>query len=176
MSGVLFYTKREHAFATEMMTLNHLEDYIKNFYTQLGIANPLQLKMEEIAQRLNIGLFYWNEPSQALFANGRPFIFLNHLSLPSFQWQDFCHELGHVLWHAGDQMRLPTSFVEYQEFKANNFSLHAAVPTFMLNELDLPEVYDEAVRLIQKKFRVSASFAARRLNHYVNNHIHTSQY
>ena len=172
-------------FATEVITLNYLEDYIKNFYTHLSIDKillslylhrPSQLKMEDIARRLNIGLFYWNEPSQALFANGHSFIFLNLLSLPSFQWQDFCHELGHVLWHAGDQMRLPPSFVEYQEFKANNFSLHAAVPTFMLNELDLPEIYDEAVRLIQKKFRVSASFAARRLNHYVNNHIHISQY
>lgn len=159
-----------------MITLNYLEDYIMNLYKHLGINTPIQLKMEDIAQLLNIGLFYWNEPSQALFVNGHSFIFLNHLSLPSFQWQDFCHELGHVLWHAGDQMRLTPSFIQYQEFKANNFSLHAAVPTFMLQELNLPEVFDEAVRLIQKKFRVSASFAARRLNHYVNNHIHTSQY
>ncbi|WP_446738942.1 ImmA/IrrE family metallo-endopeptidase [Rummeliibacillus sp. BSL5] len=159
-----------------MKILNYLEDFIKNFYMHLGINNPIQLKMEDISRKLNIGLFNWNEPSQALFLNGHPYIFLNCHSPHNFQWQDFCHELGHILWHAGDQMRLPTSFVEYQEFKANNFSLHAAVPTFMLNELDLPEVYDEAVTLIQKKFRVSASFAARRLNHYVNNHIHTSQY
>ncbi|WP_158582340.1 ImmA/IrrE family metallo-endopeptidase [Rummeliibacillus sp. POC4] len=151
--------------------MTHLEDYIQHFYNQLDIHSPTQLNIDEIAQRLGISIFYWNEGSQALFINNSSFIFLNNMMLPNFKWQEFCHELGHVLLHAGDQIRLPYSFVEYQEFKANNFALHAAAPTFMIDELDLPNTYQEAVRLLQDTFHISLTFACKRLDHYINNHL-----
>lgn len=162
-------------FASEMNILTHLEDYIKHFYNQLDIQSPTQLNIEEIAQKLGISIFYWDEGSQALFIQNRSFIFLNHLLLHNFKWQEFCHELGHVLLHAGDQIRLPYSFIEYQEFKANNFALHAAAPTFMIDELDLPNTYQEAVRLLQDTFHISLTFACKRLDHYINNHVFASQ-
>ncbi|MGX9134005.1 ImmA/IrrE family metallo-endopeptidase [Rummeliibacillus sp. JY-2-4R] len=155
--------------------MTHLEDFIKQFYSQIGIENPEELNIQDIANRLCINVYYWNEQSQALVQRNQAFIFLNIEHSPSVQWQEFCHELGHVLLHAGDQMLLPYSFVEYQEFKANNFAYHAAVPTFMLNRLDLPDVYHEAVQLIKKEFHVSGAFAAKRLNHYINNHLYASQ-
>lgn len=154
-----------------MNILTHLEDYIQHFYNQLGIYFPTQLNEEEIAEKLDVSIYYWTENSQALFIKDRSFIFLNYLILPNFKWQEFCHELGHVLLHTGDQMRLPYSFVEYQEFKANNFALHAAAPTFMIDELDLPNTYQEAVRLLQDTFHISLTFACKRLDHYINNHL-----
>lgn len=162
-------------FVLEMNILTHLEDYIQHFYNQLGIYSPTQLTEEEIAQKLDIAIYYWTESSQALFIKDHSFIFLNHMLLPNFKWQEFCHELGHVLLHTGDQMQLPYSFVEYQEYKANNFALHAAAPTFMIDQLDLPNTYQEAVRLLQDTFHISLTFACKRLDHYINNHVFASQ-
>ncbi|MFJ8262684.1 ImmA/IrrE family metallo-endopeptidase [Rummeliibacillus sp. NPDC094406] len=155
--------------------MTHLEEYIRDFYSQLDIHFPTQLDKEDIANKLGITIFYWNEGSQALFIKNRSFIFLNHMMLQNFKWQEFCHELGHVLLHSGDQMYLPYSFVEYQEFKANNFALHAAAPTFMIDELDLPNTYQEAVSLLQDTFHISLTFACKRLDHYINNNEITSQ-
>lgn len=84
----------------------------------------------------------------------------------------FCHELAHILYHAGDQMKLPTEFIQYQEYKANNFALHAAIPTFMLLNMNLPNDYYQAVALLQKTFKVSLTFACKRLNHFLDNYVH----
>jgi len=158
-----------------VITLTHLEDYIGQFYHRLDIHSPTQLTIDNISQKLEISIFYWDEPSQALFLKNHSFIFLNQHLLPKFQWQEFCHELCHVLLHAGDQMHLPYSFIEYQEFKADNFALHAAAPTFMIKQLELPSSYQEAVQLLQNTFNLSFSFACKRLDHYIDNHLFTSQ-
>lgn len=151
--------------------MNHLEDYISNLYQTIGIRIPEELVCENLSSKLNIGLYYWDEKSQAATIHNKPFIFLNLHMLPNFRWQIFCHELCHILFHAGDQMQLPSSFVEYQERKANNFALHAAVPTFMLKEMELPDDYFAAVRVLQDTFSISLTFACKRLDHYINNHI-----
>ncbi len=156
--------------------MNYLEDNIKQLYSTLKIEKPEQLSIEYIALKLNILLFYWDEPSQALFNHGRAYIFLNRSLPPNMQWEEFCHELAHVMLHSGDQMRLPSSFIEYQEWKANNFALHAAIPTYMLLEMILPNNYYQAVVFLQKSFNVSLSFACRRLNHFLaNNPAYISQ-
>lgn len=151
--------------------MNYLEDYISNFYKSMDIHSPEQLNSNHIAHKKYISLYYWDDQSQAIMIHNKPFIFLEANMLQNFIWQTFCHELCHILLHSGDQMALPASFVEYQEWKANNFALHAAIPTFMLHELNLPADYFEAVRLIQETFHVSLSFACKRLDHYINNHI-----
>lgn len=156
--------------------MNYLEDNIKHLYSTLNIETPEELTMEYIALKLNILLFYWDEPSQALFNHGRAYIFLKRSLSPQIQWEEFCHELAHVILHVGDQMHLPKSFIEYQEMKANNFALHAAIPTFMLLELNLPNNYYQAITLLQKTFNVSLAFACKRLNHFLaNNPAYISQ-
>lgn len=150
--------------------MNYLEDSIMHLYSNLNIITPAQLAIENIADKLNIELMYWDEPSQAFSNDDMIFIFLNRSLVLS---EEFCHELGHILLHAGDQMHMDPLFIEYQEIKANNFALHAAVPTSMLMELNLPSNYFEAVKVIQDTFCVSSEFACRRLNHFINNHLHT---
>ncbi|WP_407951628.1 hypothetical protein [Planococcus sp. A6] len=36
------------------------------------------------------------------------------------------------MWHAGDQALMPLTMRDYQEWKAENFSQHLCLPTFML--------------------------------------------
>ncbi|HAU33157.1 MAG TPA: ImmA/IrrE family metallo-endopeptidase [Lysinibacillus sp.] len=154
-----------------MKNFSHLEDYIKDFYTKVEITTPALLDFRVIAKRVGIKVFCWPDSSQALFANGKPFIFLNKSCNKQQQWQEFCHELSHVLLHTGDQFFMSPLFREYQENKANNFMYHACIPTFMLDELGLNDCTPSTVIYLQKLFNVEYEFALKRLTQYLNNKI-----
>lgn len=130
---------------------------------KLSIFIPSQLDYQTVAQHLGIRVYLWEHKSQVLFFNEFSFIFLNEqLSEPQL-WQDFCHELGHVLLHTGNQQRMFPLFREYQEYKANNFMYHACVPSFMLDELEPTEL---TVENVQRLFNVEYQFAFKRLEQY----------
>lgn len=146
----------------------HTEDYIKKLYLELGITKPLDLKINVLAAHFDITVFYWPEDSRALFAKKKAFILINeHLSMIQKR-QDFFHEFSHVLTHAGSQRTLPKAFVDYQEYKANHFMYHAAVPSFMLDELEINDATEFTITLIQHQFNVDYDFACKRLTNYLN--------
>lgn len=153
-----------------MQHYSHLEDYIKKKYIQMEICSPTDLDFNRVAKHFNIKVFFWKQNSQALFLRKSAFIFLSEDLSPSQTWQDFIHELCHVLLHTGDQMQMTSLFREYQEYKATNFTYHACVPTFMLQQLELPRNTFEAARMIQETFNVEYDFAMTRLTQYINNH------
>ncbi|MFF3102602.1 ImmA/IrrE family metallo-endopeptidase [Viridibacillus arvi] len=146
---------------------SHLEEYVRIFYEKLNILQPVDINMLQIAKELHIQVFYWPNPSQSLYFSQSGYIFLNNQLSSQRHWQDFCHELCHVLFHRGDQMNLPSLFREYQEYKANNFSLHTAIPTFMLEQIKLPNDFYQAVLIIQDTFNVEGDFAKKRLEGYL---------
>lgn len=158
-----------------MKYYSHLEDYIKDFYTKIGITTPTLLDFRVIAKRIGIKVFYWPDSSQALFTKDKPFIFLNELLSKQQQWQEFGHELSHVLLHTGDQFYMSPLFREYQENKANNFMYHFCIPTFMLDELDLYHCTLSTVMQLQHLFNVEYEFALKRLTQYQNNRIMLNQ-
>ena len=147
---------------------SHLEDYIESFYLQMKIDDPTSLDMKAIARQLDIKLFYWEEKSQAIIYNNMSVIFIDNRISSEKQWQEFNHELCHVLIHTGDQLIMPPLFREYQEFKANNFMYHACVPTFMLEELNICDSTAVTISWIQKLFNVEHEFAKTRLENYLN--------
>lgn len=147
----------------------HTEDYIKTFYGKIGITKPQELKFQMIADLLSIHVFYWPDASQALFTGNKAFILLNEKLSPQQQWQDFCHELAHVLFHVGNQSKIPASFRAYQEAKANIFMFHAAIPTFMLDQLQIYNLDIVTVYEVQQLFNVEYEFALKRLQQYLNN-------
>lgn len=152
------------------MYYSHLEDFIKDFYMRMEMSTPSLLDFHIIAKNLGIKVFYWSDSSQALFANDKPFIFLNETLSQQQQWQEFSHELAHVLLHTGDQFYMSPLFREYQEHKANNFMYHACMPTFMLDELQLDDSTPQTVMKLQELFNVEYEFALKRLTQYLNNH------
>lgn len=147
----------------------HTEDYIKTFYFKMGISKPQELKFQTIAEQLGINVFYWSDTSQALFMGNKGFIFLNEQLSQQQQWQDFCHELAHVLLHSGHQGRMSPLFREYQENKANNFMYHACIPSFMLDELEQSDTSALTVQHVQQLFNVEYDFAVKRLEQYISN-------
>lgn len=148
---------------------NHTEEYIKLFYLKIGISKPQELQFQTISKRLGITTYYWPEQSQAFFTGNKSFIFLNEQLSQQQQWQDFCHELAHVLLHSGHQGCMSPLFREYQENKANNFMNHACIPSFMLDELEQSDANAFTVQHVQQLFNVEYDFVVKRLEQYISN-------
>ncbi|MCM3111643.1 ImmA/IrrE family metallo-endopeptidase [Lederbergia lenta] len=152
------------------MYYSNLEDFIEDTYQSMGIFTPNELNMSAIAGWLDIELEYWDEPSEAAENGGEFWILLNEDLNHKEQWQDFAHELCHVLQHEGYQQNLPNSFVLYQEVKADNFMYNFCVPTFMLQDYPIANYYniEDGIPIIAKDFNVTEKFAKKRLIQYKN--------
>lgn len=150
----------------------YTEDFIKEMYKKIGIEKPQQLGFQNIAGALGIKVYFWKNPSQALFIGSKVFIALNENLTKAQQWQEFCHELSHVLQqngHQGYRGKLPRCWIDYQENKANNFMYHACIPSFMLDTLKITDSTFPTIILLQKLFNVEYEFAVRRVRQYLNN-------
>lgn len=146
-------------------TYNLMEEYVEKMYNSIGIYWPHQLDMESIASRLGAMLIYLPYGSMTM----KNAILIDDRLTDCQKWQEFGHELCHIEWHDGNQRVLPSSYLEYQEWKADNFAYQACVPTFMLDRMDLPTSERKALWLIQETFHVELEFAEKRLQRYVNN-------
>lgn len=149
-------------------TYNNLEEYVMQLLHRIDIYHPHQLNVENVYSRLGLGVHYI--PQDAMFAFGN--IFLDSRQSEAQQWQDFGHEVCHALWHAGNQALIPLSMREYQEWKAENFAQHFCIPSFMLEQIELPKYEKEAVWLIVETFGVERQFAEKRLLQYMQNLIY----
>lgn len=125
----------------------------------MGMTAPLHIDMQLIAKELDIWIHFEDTHSMMLKRDGMYSIVLNQKKSPEEQWQDFAHELCHVLKHTGNHFHMNKLFRELQEFQANHFMYHFCVPTFMLLNMELPQRRSHAVILIAAAFRVTASFA-----------------
>ncbi|WP_064468238.1 ImmA/IrrE family metallo-endopeptidase [Lederbergia galactosidilytica] len=148
-----------------MLNYTLLEDFVKELYEDIGITTPKEIDMYTIARALKIKLKFWDETSEATENNGKFWIFLNEDLGPREQWQDFAHELCHVLQHEGYQLNMINDFIRYQEIKADNFMYNFCVPTFMLDEYEIANYYniEDGISIVAKDFNVTESFARKRL-------------
>lgn len=144
-------------------TYSHLEDFIQKTYHELNIYSPIQINIYTIADLLNIGLYPISTSSQALQFEGRHYIFLNNSLTTPERFEEFSHELGHILLHAGNQKAMSENYRVYQEWKASLFALHFCIPTFMLQNLS---VYDLNRFKVSEIFGVTVEFSDNRLNLY----------
>ncbi|MCG5104671.1 ImmA/IrrE family metallo-endopeptidase [Oceanobacillus alkalisoli] len=141
-----------------------LEDSVKYLYKDLGIYCPHQLDMMEIADYLGIKVYFLDISSRVY----KKEIIIDSRLSPEQQWEDFGHELCHLLLQYGNQiLHLNNLFLEYQERKANNFALHFCVPTFILLKYEIVNM-NEGIHFITKTFNVTERFAQKRLIHFRN--------
>lgn len=147
-------------------TYTHLEDNVNRLYTEMKILNPSEQSIDAISEKLGIEVCYKEISSRAIITQGTQIIILDKRLNKSIRWEKFCHEVGHILFHKGNQLMMPDSFRLYQEWKSNNFMYHFAVPTFMLRSVNIPVDPDQAIQFLTKTFKVTPSFAKHRLNLY----------
>lgn len=152
-----------------LYSFTHLEDFIRNVYSKLNITTPAQLHLNDIADDLNIGIFHLPSPSQALQFDGRYYIFLDSRLPHQNQFEEFGHELGHILLHTGNQQNMLVSYRHYQEWKADLFAFHFCMPTFMLLQLSNELLTSYKVSEI---FGVSERFAHIRLEQFWNKQLY----
>lgn len=139
----------------------HIEDYIYKLYKSIGINHPTELDMFSIARDLGAEIVY----------RRNTFVFDNEIVLIKGttwqEWIDFGHEICHYLRHGGSQLNMHPLFIELQEWQADNFAYHFCVPTFMLEEMNLPNDKKQASWLIHKTFNVDLKFAEIRLDKWL---------
>jgi len=143
--------------------LTPFEQWTEQLWRQAGIREISQLTIDEVSARLDVWVHYLSETSQALEYMGMRSILIDKRLSEREQWEDFLHELCHVLRHAGNQTLMPKSFCEGQEAEANRFTLYAAIPAFMLVDIKIPDRLDEAAAWMADRFGVTPRLALRRL-------------
>lgn len=141
-----------------------LEDWIRDFYYDIGIHYPHQLDMHEIIYRLGMSITYMDISSRFY----KKEVIIDERLSKEKQWEDFGHELCHYYRHYGNQMNMPEDFLQLQEFQARFFALHFCIPTFMLLNLRLPNVRGQAIDFIAETFKVTRMFAKKRLEVFEN--------
>ncbi|MCM3046699.1 ImmA/IrrE family metallo-endopeptidase [Bacillus altitudinis] len=146
-----------------MKGLSHLEEEVKKIYTKINMLTPEAIDMELMAASLKIWLHFERRPSFVFCVNGSYSMVIDKRLNKKQQWEDFGHELCHVIKHYGNQFDMHKLFRELQEYQANSFMYHFCVPSFMLQRLNLPSLQSEAIKLIGDTFNVTYSFAAARL-------------
>lgn len=144
-----------------------LEDWIKEFYFNIDVYFSDQLDLLDIADRL--GIFIHFEGFSSRVYNGE--IIIDCRLSREEQWQDFAHELCHLLRQDGNQLLLMRNpFLDIQEAKAENFALHFCVPTFMLLKYKIANYLNvqDGIPFVTKEFKVTKEFANKRLIHFRN--------
>ncbi|MEZ7173627.1 ImmA/IrrE family metallo-endopeptidase [Sporosarcina sp. OR05] len=147
-------------------TQNQMEKYVHDLLEDIDIKHPIQLNKFDISDRLGVYLHLYEGRSRGFEDEKEKYIFLNkNLTRPE-RFQDFAHELGHILLHAGDQRKMHPLLIQLQEGQANSFMYELCVPTFMLENLHLPMDKQLAIQHLTCAFNVTSNFAAKRLNRY----------
>lgn len=150
-----------------------VEKQVVELYTQHNILDINELAPQTIAERLGIFYTKYDGSSEALIYEGKQYILLNDQLSKTDEWFQFCHELGHLQMHCGNQslLRLQEAhhdFISYQEVKVNNFALHAAAPTHILDacEVYMMDIF-RACQFLREKCHLSEYNARRRFDKYM---------
>ncbi|MFC3799996.1 ImmA/IrrE family metallo-endopeptidase [Cohnella sp. GCM10012308] len=143
-----------------------LEQWIEALWLRAGIVKPDQLTIEEVSDRLDVWVHYMSQSSKALEWMGIRSVLIDLRLTAEQQWEDYLHELCHILRHAGNQTVMPRSFLEHQEAEAKRFVLYASMPFSMVKDMKLPPSRGEAVQLLAGKFGVTCELADVRLDQF----------
>lgn len=140
----------------------HMEQVISNHYKSNNFINPEDLDIIRIAESFEIDLRFDN--CRSCSDNEDKIIIINNREPLIKSRMIFFHELCHVLFHYGDQRKMPLLFKDAQENDAENFLLYAAMPFFMINRIQLPSSRIEMIQTLAATFRVPLTLAEKRLD------------
>lgn len=142
-----------------------IEAYVSNLYSSLHINNPEQLNISNISDLLNIQVKYHEKFSFSICEDG---LVVLKKAEPRIEWQNYGHEICHILRHVGNQMNMHQLFVDLQEYQSDYFAYHFCIPTFMLNQSELPNCLNAARSIVAETFNVTPEFAEKRLEMWKN--------
>lgn len=139
------------------------DETVKKLYASINVTLARQLCPMDISESLGIDLAFLPVSSMRINKS----IYIDSRLSTEGRWEQFGHELCHVLWHPDNQLHLTQSFIDMQERQANNFALFACIPTNMLMDMDMPNERRPAIHRMMQTFNVSRPFAERRLDLHI---------
>ncbi|MEC0131485.1 ImmA/IrrE family metallo-endopeptidase [Paenibacillus odorifer] len=134
-----------------------LEQWIEEQYRTNDVLMPQDLDIDRIAMIFGVEIVYYDNSSFS--DNEDKVIFIDRRHERTEQRKAFFHELCHVIRHSGDQRWMPETFREAQENDANRFALYAAIPFFMIEQVQLPINRSEVISLLVSEFQTYPDFA-----------------
>jgi len=145
--------------------MSPLEEWITTTYQQHSLSTPEDLDINRIASIFGGEVAYLKTRSHARWLDDGSNEFLvildSRLDEPTMR-SEFFHELCHPLRHVGNQQLLPKAFRDLQETQATLFQLYAAIPFFMVKDIELvPHEHDVAFQW-SHIFRVPLTLAMQR--------------
>lgn len=143
--------------------LTPLEQWIQDLYLRLKITEPSQLNIVDLAARLNVWIYFRSMTSKALEIDGHFSINIDSRLNQREQYEEFLHELCHLLRHSGNQSNMPELFSVKQEQEAQHFILYAAIPYSMFIQLELPEMLQDIAEVLVQEFGVTQELAIKRI-------------
>lgn len=138
-----------------------LEQSIEDVYLENKLFDSWDLTIDNLAAIFNVEVT--TTKFQTFSDNEQRIIFLSSNDIPDKQRRSFFHELGHIVRHSGDQRSMPDLFQQMQEADAEQFSLYASIPFFMLEKLSFPKSGEHAAGYIGSIFHIPPAYAMRRL-------------
>lgn len=144
--------------------LSPLEQWIADKYLENSIFIPQDLNIHRIAAMFGGEIVYLRTKSHARWDDGTREFLINldsRLDEPDARGA-FFHELCHPLRHTGNQTMLPKALKDLQETQAAIFQQYAAIPFFMVQELELPRFEREIPYYWAHVFNVPVTLASRR--------------
>lgn len=150
----------------DMYTPTIMEEKIVKFYRKNHIYSPQDIDPEMWANEASIWIH--RAPIRTTHHqrnNGLYTIILDSRMPEQQQRLELAHELGHVLYHAGNQMTMGEAFRQKQEWEADRFAFYALAPTFMIaNALINAYSRQQLVDQLADTFDVSIPFMDYRLD------------
>lgn len=142
-----------------------LEEKTYQILHDLDIKEPHQIDLESICYHLSINLLYTNTRSYSTIrpsSSGMSQIFIDFTLPEREQREIIVHEIGHILYHSGNQFFMNKEFIQLQESQTERFTGYLLVPFFMFKDIELPELPEQAIYFIAKTFNVTLPLASRK--------------
>ncbi|AMA72737.1 hypothetical protein ACH33_07645 [Aneurinibacillus sp. XH2] len=148
----------------ELYRKTELETWIEEQFKEVGILEPRDLKISNIARQFGVEIEYMPyAPSNAIWDDDTVVVFIDSMKSDAEQKEIFYHELCHPLLHEGNQKNMSPFFRKLQEFQAEQFLMYAALPFFMINRFEIPYEEKGMVALLTQVFEVTPELAKRRV-------------
>lgn len=138
-----------------------LEEWITKRYIKQHIKTPQDINITLIARYYGIYIHYRPMPARYDIHGRYRAIVLDKRCTLEEQREQFFHELCHILRHVGHQSMLPEAFRELQEWDANNFTMYAALPYYLVKQYDLNSEY--IIQDLSHDFKVTEELCVKRL-------------
>lgn len=138
------------------------EEYIYNFYRQIGVCDSSQLNIDYLSDALNIAVYYLETRSKLILDGSDVFVIIDSRLSKELQLEAFYHELAHLLLN--HDLCETRSLFNHFEQKADNLIQYLALPSYLIKQSEIDVNDPNYIQKISEEFGMEFDFTFNRLN------------